>query len=111
MPEIDTKRIERMMENLNARGELVLDQLDRRHQRGVRGLPRVGDPSFLSRSALALVVGLFVGAASIAGIADAPALAAEPAPTVTDISVAPYEASNPLVPSAALPFLAVTLTV
>ncbi len=27
MPEIDTKRIERMMENLNARGELVLDQL------------------------------------------------------------------------------------
>lgn len=65
----------------------------------------------LSRSALALVVGLFVGAASIAGIADAPALAAEPAPTVTDISVAPYEASNPLVPSAALPFLAVTLTV
>jgi len=57
----------------------------------------------LSRSTLALVVGVFVGAASIAGIADAPALAAEPAPTVTDISVAPYEASNPLVPSAALP--------
>ncbi|AZS41853.1 hypothetical protein ABTZ44_09310 [Microbacterium oxydans] len=27
MPEIDTKRIERMMEHLNARGELVLDQL------------------------------------------------------------------------------------
>ncbi|MFK3678017.1 hypothetical protein ACI2IP_09800 [Microbacterium sp. NPDC090218] len=27
MPVIDPKRIERMMENLNARGELVLDQL------------------------------------------------------------------------------------
>ncbi|WAA65198.1 hypothetical protein [Microbacterium oxydans] len=27
MPVIDTKRIEHMMENLNARGELVLDQL------------------------------------------------------------------------------------
>ncbi|MGH3689590.1 MAG: hypothetical protein ACRDT7_05490 [Microbacterium sp.] len=40
-----------------------------------------------------------------------PAFAADPAPTVTDITVAPYEASNPLVPSASLPFLAVTLTV
>ena len=27
MPVIDPKRIEHMMENLNARGELVLDQL------------------------------------------------------------------------------------
>lgn len=64
----------------------------------------------LRRSALALVlaVGIFFG---VTGIADAAALAAEPTPTITDISVAPYEASNPLVPSAALPYLAVTLTV
>ena len=64
----------------------------------------------LKRSALALLLaaGIFSG---VAGVADAPASAAENAPTVTDISVAPYEASNPLVPSAALPYLAVTLTV
>ncbi|MFJ6532675.1 hypothetical protein [Microbacterium sp. NPDC091662] len=64
----------------------------------------------LRRTALALVltVGILFGAVVIA---DAPASAAESAPTVTDISVAPYEASNPLVPSAALPYLAVTLTV
>lgn len=64
----------------------------------------------LGRSVRALALAaalLFAGV----GFAGAPASAAEPAPTVTDISVAPYEASNPLVPSAALPFLAVTLTV
>ncbi|KQR40166.1 DUF11 domain-containing protein [Microbacterium sp. Leaf159] len=59
------------------------------------------------RIAVVLSLAAVLGAALFGG-GVAPASAASPSP-VTAVSVAPYEAANPLVPSAALPFLAVTV--
>ena len=60
----------------------------------------------LRRILTALLSTAALGAALFGGVA--PAVAAPSSP-VTGISVAAYEAANPLVPSAALPFLAVTV--
>ena len=62
----------------------------------------------LRRVALTLVAGLVFCAAGVAAV---PAAAAAPASSVSAVMVAPYEAANPLVPSAALPYLAVTVIV
>lgn len=59
------------------------------------------------RIAAALSLAAVLGAALFGG-GVAPASAASSSP-VTAVTVAPYEAANPLVPSAALPFLAVTV--
>lgn len=59
------------------------------------------------RFAAVLSLAAVLGVALVGG-GIAPASAASSSP-VTAVSVAPYEAANPLVPSAALPFLAVTV--